>query len=358
MPSDRSAVPSDASAESVLSADLHLPAEVLQTIDAAEVDKAIKEFHQRRSCRIIVDSSADFSPAVLRRLGIEMVPLSYTASDGEHVDDLWESQSAHDFYESMRKDPDARYRTSAVTPGRYLEVFGRAAEEGMPTIYIGLAGGLSSSIHNAEQAAEEVRERYPDFELYVLDSCCDSAAIELLTLEAMRLSAQGFSAREVYEWAADARYFVHGYFTLDSLGALAAGGRIPPAAAQVGGKLDIKPELSYDTNGALSMRGICRGRRKALRAMIADFKENFCGDASLPIAIVTSDAEKDGDWLEAQIRREKDCESVLVIRSQVSPILGCHVGPGMVALIFWGGDRREQLSFTDRIARRVRGGKK
>lgn len=27
----------------------------------------------------------------------------------------------------------------------------------------------------------------------------------------------------------------------------------------------------------------------------------------------------------------------------------------MVALVFWGKDRRESLSFTDRIARRVRG---
>jgi hypothetical protein len=28
----------------------------------------------------------------------------------------------------------------------------------------------------------------------------------------------------------------------------------------------------------------------------------------------------------------------------------------MVALVFWGGDRREKLSLTDRIARKVRGG--
>lgn len=344
----------ETSAESYISADVHLPSSVMEQMDVAEVKRAIDEFHQKRSCRLMVDSSADFSPAVLRRLGIEMIPLTYTTPMGERSDDLWESESAHDFYERMRKNPETHYHTSAVTPGRYLEVFEQAAREGVPTIYIGIAGGLSSSIGNAEQAAEEIRSRYPGFELYVVDACCDSAAIELLTLEAMRLAAQDFSAREVYEWACDARYFVHGYFTLESLDALAAGGRIPPAAAQMGGKLDIKPELSYDTNGALSMRGVCRGRRKALRSMIADFRENYCGDATLPVAIVTSDAEKDGDWLEAQIRREKGCEDLLVIRSQVSPILGCHVGPGMVALIFWGSDRRERLSFTDRIARRLR----
>ena len=344
----------NASAESTISADVHLPLEAEGQLDDVELERAITAFHQRRTCNFIVDSGADFSPAVLRRLGIHMVPLTYADADGEYVDDLWESISAHEFYERMRKDPEKRYTTSAVPVGRYIEVFEEAAKDGVPTIYLGIASGLSSSIEHAEQAAEEIRGRYPGFELYVLNSRCDSAAIELLAIEGMRLAAQGFTAEEVYNWARDARYFIHGYFTLDNLTALAAGGRIPPAAAQMGGKLDIKPELSYDTNGALSMRGMCRGRRKALKAILEDFRESYCGDTTLPVAIVSSDAEKDADWLEGQLRREKDCESLLVIRSQVSPILGCHVGPGMVALIFWGADRRERLSFTDRIARRLR----
>ncbi len=319
-----------------------------------EIEQTIDRFHQRRSCKLIVDSSADFAPAVLRRLGIEMIPFSYVTPEGEFVDDLWESQTPHDFYETMRENPSLHYTTSAVTPGKYLEYFERAAQEGTPTIYLALTAGLSSSIYNAETAAEMLREKYPDFELYIIDSCCDSAAVELLALEIMRQAARGLTAREVYEWACDARYFVHGYFTLDGFDTLAAGGRIPPAAAQIGGKLDIKPELSYETNGSLKLRGMCRGRKKALRAIIQDFRENYCHDTSLPLAIVSSDAEKDADWLESQVRKEKGCADVTIIRSSVSPILGSHVGPGMVALVFWGGDRREHMSLTDRIARKVR----
>ena len=199
-----------------------------------------------------------------------------------------------------------------------------------------------------------VREKHPDFEIYVLDTKVDSAAGELLAIEVVRLAANGMSAKELYEWASDARNFIHGYFTLDSFDALAAGGRIPPAAATVGGKLDIKPELSYDLNGALTLRGMCRGRKKALRAIMQDFRENYAKDPSLPLAIVSSDADKDADWLEKEVRKEKGCEDVAIIRSTVSPILGTHVGPGMVALVFWGTDRREKISLTDRIARKVK----
>ena len=337
-----------------MSAETTLPADMDLLSAGADVNRVAKQFHQKRSCKIIVDSSADFSPAVLRRLGVDFLPFSFMTPEGEHEDDLWENQTPHEFYEAMRKNTEGHYSTFAVSPGRYFEVFEKAAKEGTPTIYLGLTAGLSSSIYNAERAAEMIREQYPDFELYILDSRCDSAAEELLCIEMMRQATRGLSAKEVYEWACDARYFVHGYFTLDSFDALARGGRIPPAAAQIGGKLDIKPELSYDTTGALTLRGMCRGRKKALRAIIADFKENYCFDTSLPLAIVSSDAEKDADWLEAQVRKEKGCEAVGIIRSSISPVLGSHVGPGMVALIFWGNDRREKMSLTDRIARKVR----
>lgn len=322
-------------------------------VDVRSVGRA---YHQKRQVKIIVDSTADYAPGVAEQLGVEVIPFTYVGPDGEHVDDLWATSDPHEFYEGMRKNPHVRYTTSAVTPGRYLEVFERAAEEGLPTIYMGLTAGLSSSIYAAEQVAQMVRDSHPDFEIYVLDTRCDSAAGELLAIEVVRQASNGLSAEELYAWASDARYFVQGYFTLDSFDALAAGGRIPPAAANVGGKLDIKPELSYDLNGALTLRGMCRGRKKALRAIIQDFRENYAHDSSLPLAIVSTDAEKDADWLEREVRKEKGCEDVTVIRSQVSPILGSHVGPGMVALVFWGTDRREKVSLTDRIARKVKKG--
>ncbi|MCH4082901.1 MAG: DegV family protein [Olsenella sp.] len=322
----------------------------------AGVQSAGRAYHQRRNVRIIVDSTSDFAPPVVDQLGVEVIPFSYVGPDGEHVDDMWRTSDPHEFYEYMRKHPDVHFKTAAVTPGKYYEVFKRAAEEGTPTMYMGLSEGLSSSINAARQAAEMVKKEYPDFEIYVLDNKCDSAAGELLAIEVVRQAANGLSAKELYDWACDARYFVHGYFTLDSFDALAAGGRIPPAAANVGGKLDIKPELSYDTNGALTLRGMCRGRKKALRAILQDFRDNYAHDTTLPLAIVSTDAQKDADWLEKEVRKEKGCEDVAIIHSSVSPILGSHVGPGMVALVFWGTDRREKMSLTDRIARKVRKG--
>ena len=137
--------------------------------------------------------------------------------------------------------------------------------------------------------------------------------------------------------------------------ALAAGGRIPPAAAQLTAKLDVKPALSYDLAGSLSLIGVNRGRKKALKSILKSFRENYVPDRTMPIAIMTADAEKDGDWLEAAIRKEEGCADVTIIRGSVGPTIGSHVGPGMVGCAFWGKNRADKASLSDRIARRVRG---
>ena len=322
--------------------------------EAARLGRA---YHSQADVNIVVDSCADFAPEVVHALGVQTVSFPFVMGKEEHLDDFWQSMSPHDFYERMRAGEVAT--TSAITPGHYLEVFEEAAKKGTPTIYLGFTRGLSSSIDAARTAADMVRESHPGFELYVVDNLCPSAAAELLAIEAVRLAGRGLSAKELVEWAEEARYYIQGYFTLDNFDALARGGRIPPAAATVGGKLDIKPELSYDLNGALTLRGMCRGRKKALRAIIADFKANHLteedmGGVPMPVGIVSADAEKDAQWLGDQLRKEPGCADMPIIYSSVSPVIGAHVGPGMVACVFWGKDRRENLSFTDRLARKVR----
>jgi len=331
------------------------PAVAPEQNDSGATPHAKKHFSRKRKCKIVVDSCGDFSAAIARRIDVEVIGFPYVDESGEeHIDDMWQTADAHEFYEGMRKG--AHYHTASVSPGRYAEVFERiVTEEQLPVLYLAFTGGLSSSVYAAEQAAQAVMDEHPGSKVLVLDNLCPSTAAELLAMEVCRLADMGNTVEELYGWAADARYFVHGYFTLEGLDTLAAGGRIPAAAANVGGKLDIKPELSYDTDGSLVLCGMCRGRKKALRAMVAHFLEGYSHDPALPVSIVDADASKDADWLEATIRKNKGCEDLVIIRNTVSPILGTHVGPGMVAITFWGTDRRSKMTLADRIAQKVRG---
>ena len=302
--------------------------------------------------RIVVDTCADLTPEIAATLDVDILGFPYMLDGVEHTDDIWTSITPAQFYDQIRSG--VRASTSAISLGRYLEFFTQCAEEGTPTVYLCFTSALSSSYDFACQAADQVRAEHPDFELYVVDNALPCACGELLALEAVRQRSAGLTAAQLAEWADQAKTCVHGYFTLDSLESLAAGGRIPPAAAQLSSKLDIKPSLSFDLAGSLTLTGVNRGRKKALKSLIKAFKENYVHDPTLPITIVSADAEKDADWVEAAVRKEDGCSDVTIIRGAVGPTIGAHVGPGMVALIFWGRDRAEKVSLTDRIARKVR----
>ena len=302
--------------------------------------------------RIVVDTCADLTPEIAATLDVDILGFPYMLDGVEHTDDIWTSITPAQFYDQIRSG--VRASTSAISLGRYLEFFTQCAEEGTPTVYLCFTSALSSSYDFACQAADQVRAEHPDVELYVGDNALPCACGELLALEAVRQRSAGLTAAQLAEWADQAKTCVHGYFTLDSLDSLAAGGRIPPAAAQLSSKLDIKPSLSFDLAGSLTLTGVNRGRKKALKSLIKAFKENYVHDPTLPITIVSADAEKDADWVEAAVRKEDGCSDVTIIRGAVGPTIGAHVGPGMVALIFWGRDRAEKVSLTDRIARKVR----
>lgn len=304
-------------------------------------------------CRIVIDTCADLTPEVAATLDVDILGFPYILDGEEFTDDIWTTITPKEFYDKLRSGSKAS--TSAVSLGRYIEFFTMCAEEGTPTVYLCFTSALSSSYNSACRAAEQVRSQFPEFELYVVDNALPCSCGELLAMEAVRQRAAGLAARQLADWANEAKTYVHGYFTLESLDALAAGGRIPPAAASLSSKLDIKPELSFDLSGSLSLIGVNRGRKKALKSLIKSFKENYVLDPALPLAIVSSDAEKDADWLEAAVRKEPGCEDLTILRGSVGPTIGAHVGPGMVAIIFWGGNRAEKISLTDRIANRVRG---
>ncbi|MFR7669976.1 MAG: DegV family protein [Collinsella sp.] len=226
-------------------------------------------------------------------------------------------------------------------------------KEGTPTVYLCFTSALSSSYNSACQAADAVRAEYPILSctwsttlcpVRPARSCARGRAPAFGGTDrqaAGRLGKRGKDLRPRLLYARELRR-------------TAAGGRIPPAAAQLTAKLDVKPELSYDLAGSLSLIGVNRGRKKALKSILKSFRENYVPDRTMPIAIMTADAEKDGDWLEAAIRKEEGCADVTIIRGSVGPTIGSHVGPGMVGCAFWGKNRADKASLSDRIARRVR----
>ena len=317
-------------------------------------------------CNLIIDSCSELPRELCEAEGLTVLSFTYTEGNPEladtpqgltGVDDMFQSISAHDFYENMRQG--AMPMTSQPSQLVFEDAFRAALDTGRDTVYLAFSSGLSGCYEGACMAADRIAEERgaaspQDLGLYIVDLKLGSAPEGLLVAEAIRQRNNGLTASELAAWAEEARYYVHALFMVDDLTALKRGGRIPASIALAGTKLDVKPLLTFDIEGRLSMVGVVRGRKKGLRRMAEFYEKGHNDDMYSAIAAVgAADADEDADRLCELIA--KSTRTSLFLRTHVGPTIGCHVGPGMICLSFWGEDRRQQTSISDRIAGKVRG---
>jgi DegV family protein with EDD domain len=205
---------------------------------------------------------------------------------------------------------------------------------------------------------ERLKEEFgPNIPLYVVDSKMGSAGQALLVVEAIRQRDKGLTAPELVRWLEEARYYVQMLFVVDDLKYLARGGRIPAGVGAVGSVLDVKAMLTFDLDGKLAMSGMARGRKKAMRKL-ADFyaKNHVASDYENIVVVGNADCADDARKFGELLAKEIGDENVLFVDCNIGPTIGCHVGPGMMACVCWGADRRGTAPVADRIAREVREG--
>lgn len=304
-------------------------------------------------CNLIIDSCCDLPPAVIDVPGVELLRFPFMLDGEERFDDMFESLPAREFYTRMRKG--AEVSTAQIPIMTITDALTRAVESGVPTVYLGFTSGLSGNFGTVQLIHDQLMAEHPDAELYVVDTHLASIAEGLLVYEAIRQRARGLTAEELVAWANEARFYVNELFTLDELEWLRKGGRIPASVAFAGSKLDVKPMLDISLDGKLSLSGVARGRKKGIRQLAEFYRRNAVelGTGSY-IVIGGADCPKDVERLKDEIVKVDD--TVLFLETSIGPVIGSHVGPGMLAIAFMGKDARDDLSVSDRIAKKVRTG--
>ena len=302
-------------------------------------------------CNVIIDSCCDLPREVVDVPGVELLQFPFMIDGEEHFDDMFENMPARDFYNRMRKGADVS--TAQIPMPVITEAFERAIASGVPTVYFGFTSGLSGTFGTIELIRDQLVDAHPGAELYVVDTHLASIAEGLLVYEAIRQRAKGLTASELVAWANEARFYVNELFTLDELEWLRKGGRIPSSVAFAGSKLDVKPMLDISLEGKLSLSGVARGRKKGIR-QLAEFYRRHALELGVGTHIVIGNADcpKDVERLKDELVKIDD--TVMFLESSIGPVIGSHVGPGMLAIAFMGQDAREDLSVSDRIAKKVR----
>ena len=285
---------------------------------------------------LITDSSADLSQEMVQELGVTVLPLSFTIQGKTYRN--YPDNREMDlplFYDMLRAGELAT--TSAVNVAEYTQAVEPILQEGKDVLILAFSSGLSSTYQASVLAAGELREKYPDRKIYVVDSLSASLGQGLLVYLAAQEQRKGKSIEEVRDWAEETKLHLCHQFTVDDLHFLKRGGRISATTAVVGSMLQIKPVLHVDNEGHLINIGKARGRQASLKALVDKMEKTVTEEGRKTVFISHGDCRKDAVTVADMVRERFGTQDIRI--NFVGPVIGAHSGPGTLALFYLGTER-------------------
>lgn len=273
--------------------------------------------------KILVDSSSDYSLEEVREKNITLIPISITIGDQIYTDGI--NLDRNQFYEIL-ETTGAFPKTSQPSPQAFLEAFQDAKKQGDELICILLSSALSGTFQSACLAKSIV-----DYDkIYLIDSLCATYNIKILADYACRLCGEGIPAPAIAEKIETLKTKVKVTAALDTLEYLKRGGRISKTAAAIGNIANIKPVITVNEEGGISIVGKCVGRNKAIHAVINHLKSETL-NPDFPVYAIYSYGTTNCEKLEDKLKADG---YMIDKRLQIGPTIGTHVGPEAFGIIY------------------------
>lgn len=284
-------------------------------------------------------STADLSKQHFEKRDIQYTCFHYQINGKEYTDDP-ASNDPEAFYKKMSDGADTS--TSQVSTGQYTAFFEDILKYGDDILHVTLSGGLSGTYNSACIAADELREKYPDRKIYIVDGKGASSGYGLLMDMAADMRDSGMDIDGLKKWIEENRLNIHHWFFSTDLTYYYRGGRISRGSMIFGSALKICPVLDMDTEGKLRPLIKARGKKNAMETIIQKMKEHAQGGTAYSgkCFISQSAFRQDAELLAEMIGNEFPALKGNIIINDIGTVIGSHTGPGTIALFFKGDMRR------------------
>ena len=278
-----------------------------------------------RKTAIVTDSTAAFTPAIIEELQLHVIPLNIHWDGTSYVDFV--DITPAEFYKKL-----ATSKTLPTTSQPSAAAFAQVYEELLTQDYDVLTLPISSKLSGTYDSAMMAAAQFPAGRIEVFDTLVTSSPLNGIVIKTARAAKKGASLLECSNIARDAASRTKIYFAVETLEYLHKGGRINTASAFLGTALNLKPILSFEDGLIVPVERV-RTSRKAHERLL-DLVEEFVGPHGKIefLGLVSADAEEALEELRQEAHARFQIEEEMV--TDMSPVLGCHVGNGTVGISF------------------------
>ncbi len=274
---------------------------------------------------IVTDSTAMLPEGVAAQRGITVVPLQVVIG-ARVLEEGAEGATPELVAEALRAFKPVS--TSRPSPARMLEAYEAAAAAGATEVLsIHLSGEMSGTFESAQLAAREAPVR-----VVPVDSRQVGVATGFAVLAAADALDAGGSVDEAAEVARARAGATSSLFYVDTLEYLRRGGRIGKAAALFGGALAVKPLLQIH-DGSVAMLEKVRTSARAL-GRLEELAVEAAGEHAVDVCVAhLASPDRAGQLTEhLATRLSVNLAGREIWCGEIGPVLGAHVGPGMLAV--------------------------
>ena len=281
--------------------------------------------------KIMMDTSNDLPLDFMAEHDIEMVSMPFHIDGVFHSGGRWQEISDTEYYDALGNGSVAG--TTLINRESFIELYTDYAERKDSLLVICLSSGLSGTYENSALALGDVKIKYPDCDIFTVDSLTAAGGGGLVTALAVRKRSEGLTAGETAAWLEQQRHRCISLFTVDDLMYLHRGGRLSKLSAIAGSIIGIKPLLNVAPDGTLTLKDKVRGRNGALEKLVSQMKRSLDPETSLDIVTIShTNCEADALATAELVRAAVNVREVLIV--MMGPVIGAHVGPGTIALFY------------------------
>ncbi len=274
---------------------------------------------------LITDSTASLPTELARRYNIHVIPTYVIIGGKTFLDGV--DLAPGEFYRLLQ-EAEALPTTSQPSVGDFVELYTKLSQEAEDILSIHLSEQLSATMSSALAARKEMGT----VPIHVIDSRSASMGLGFIVLAAARALEEGKSLSQVMEVIEGLIPRMNVIFVVDTLEYLRRGGRIGGASALIGSILSIKPIL-YLKGGRVEVLEKVRTKRRAKERLLEIMAERLGSAKGIHVAILHAEALEEAQVIKDQIVRQ--FEPVELYVDELNPVVGTHVGPGTIGLVFY-----------------------
>ncbi len=276
------------------------------------------------------DSTANLPKEYYKKYNIKMIPMQINLNDVTY-NDLSDDLPIEEYYQKMKEG--ATPTTAQINEYSATEYFEELLKSGEDVLHIGFSSALSGSTFTLKRVADELNKTHEN-KVYVVDSLNASCGEGLLVLKAYDLMQEGKTIEEIKFEIEKTIPYVCSYFTVEQLKYLVRGGRVGKFSGIVGTLLNIKPVLRVNEEGKLVSYKKIITRRKSIEEMANIVKEKIANKKHIFVA--HANCLDDANKFASTLKENLEVEPVVTDLTQV---IGCHTGPGLLAVFFIGKEK-------------------